>query len=203
MRDSYLIGLTGGIASGKNAVADMLARRGAAVVDADRVSRDLVAPGSPMLGAMVAAWGPDILDASGALDRKVMAARVFGRDEEVQRLNAITHPAILAEMRKRVETAPEPFVVFMAPLLFEAGGDGMVDEVWVVRADEDVRVQRVLARDGLTEAQARARISAQWRPEESVRRAHVVIENNGDPRETEAQVGEAWQRIQARVGERR
>lgn len=199
MNRPFLIGLTGGIASGKNAVADMLSRRGAAVVDADRVSRDLVAPGSPLLAKIVEAWGEGVLSPDGSLDRKALSSRVFGDTEAVGRLNALTHPAILAEMARRAEASGEAVAVFMAPLLFEAGGEGLVDEVWVVTADEGERVRRILARDGLSETEARARIAAQVAPAQARARADVVIENDGDLVETERQVDEAWQAVVARL----
>lgn len=202
MRRPYLIGLTGGIASGKNAVAEMMVRRGASLVDADIVSRDLVAPGAPLVAAIAAQWGADVLTASGALDRKALAARVFGNPEAVRRLNALTHPAILAEMGRRAETADSALVVFMAPLLFEAGGEGMVDEVWVVTADDEVRVRRTMARDGVSESEARARMAAQVAPSDACARADVVIENNGDLAHTEAQVEQAWRAAQARAATR-
>jgi dephospho-CoA kinase len=195
----YLIGLTGGIASGKNAVADMLVARGAGLVDADQVSRQLVEPGSSMLAELAAAFGADIVAADGRLDRKALAARVFGQPEQVARLNALTHPAILAEMRRRAEHDGRQIVVFMAPLLFEAGGQDLVDEVWVVRADEEERIRRILARDRIAESEARARIAAQIAPRESARRADVIIENNGDLAATEAQVEAAWRALRERV----
>ncbi|NDD30862.1 MAG: dephospho-CoA kinase [Proteobacteria bacterium] len=199
MNRPFLIGLTGGIASGKNAVAEMLSRRGAAVVDADRVSRDLVAPGSPLLAKIVEAWGEGVLSPDGSLDRKALSSRVFGDTEAVGRLNALTHPAILAEMARRAEASGESVAVFMAPLLFEAGGEGLVDEVWVVTADEGERVRRILARDGLSETEARARIAVQVSPAQARARADVVIENDGDLVETERQVDEAWQAVVARL----
>lgn len=202
MRRPYLIGLTGGIASGKNAVAEMMARRGASLVDADMVSRDLMAPGAPLVAEIAAQWGSDVLTASGALDRKALAARVFGNADAVRRLNAITHPAILAEMERRAAAADTALVVFMAPLLFEAGGEGMVDEVWVVTADDEVRVRRTMARDGVSESEARARMSAQVAPSDARARADVVIENNGDLAHTETQVEQAWRAAQARAAAR-
>ena len=202
MERPYLIGLTGGIASGKNMVAEMLARRGAAVIDADGVSRDLVAPGAPLLGEIVARWGHGVLLPDGALDRKALAARVFGDDEAVAQLNALTPPAILAEMRRRAEASPSALVVFMAPLLFESGGERLVDEVWVVTADDDIRVRRILTRDGVTEVEARARMAAQVAPAEARARAQVVIENNGDRAHTEARVEEAWLAARQRAAAR-
>lgn len=202
MSQPYLIGLTGGIASGKSAVADMLVRRGAALVDADQVSRDLVVPGAPLLARLVQEWGSGILTDGGALDRKALAARVFGDDPAVRRLNALTHPAILAEMRRRAMSAASPVVVFMAPLLFEAGGQALVDEVWVVCADDDVRVRRTMKRDGVREDEARARMAAQVSPTDARARADVVIENNTDLTATEAQVEEAWVAAKARAAAR-
>lgn len=187
------------MASGKNTVAAMLAAYGASVIDADQVSRDLVVPGSKLLARLVACWGGDILDAGGALNRKVLAARVFGRNEELRRLNAMTHPAILEEMRRLAGLASSDVIVLMAPLLLEAGCEGLVDEVWVVTADEDKRVQRILARDGGSEEEARARMAAQIRKGDSIRRADVVIENNADLSATERQVEQAWRSIRERL----
>lgn len=191
----YRLGLTGGIASGKNKVADMLAARGATVVDADLVSRDLVQPGMPLLARLAETWGADIVDAQGALNRALLASRVFGRDDEVKRLNAITHPAILAEMEHRADAAATGVVVFMAPLLLEADGGRLVDEVWLVTAPEDLRVARILRRDAITETEARARIAAQMKAQESARQAQVVIDNAGDLVTTEGSVEAAWQAL--------
>lgn len=202
MHRPYLIGLTGGIASGKNAVAAMMVRRGASLVDADIVSRDLVVPGAPLVAEIAAQWGADVLTATGALDRKVLAARVFGNPDAVRRLNALTHPAILGEMGRRADVAETGVVVFMAPLLYESGGDRMVDEVWVVTADEEVRVRRTVARDGLSAVEARARMAAQAAPSDACARADVVIENNDDLAHTEAQVEQAWRAAQARAATR-
>lgn len=199
----YLIGLTGGMAGGKSAVADMLSDRGAHVIDADQVSRDLVSPGAPMLDRLVQTWGQDILTAEGELDRKALASRVFGDDAETRRLNAITHPAILDEMLSRVAKANADVVVFMAPLLFEAGGERLMDEVWVVTADADERVRRALARDGLSEVEARARMASQLPTEVIARGAHVVLQNDGSLSDLERQVESNWQSLQERLRKRR
>ncbi|MBM3461188.1 MAG: dephospho-CoA kinase, partial [Armatimonadetes bacterium] len=178
---AYVIGLTGGIASGKNAVAERLRILGASIVDADVVSRELMGPGSEILREIASAWGADVLRGDGSLNRPLLAERVFGQPEQVARLNAITHPPIMREMSRRVEAAPTPVAVLMAPLLLEAGGEDDVDEVWVVDAPPGLRVQRVMARDGATEAQALQRIGAQMDDETRKARADVVISNVGTP----------------------
>lgn len=195
---SRVIGLTGGIASGKNAVADQLVERGARIIDADRVSRDLVQPGSLLLFRLEELWGEDILDSEGCLDRARLAARVFGHPEEVARLNALMHPAILREIRLRLAESSEGVTVLMAPLLFEAGADALVDEVWVVRASPPLRLERLRRRDGLTEEQGRLRLAAQLDEDERLARADVIIDNEGDLASLRRQVEREWQRLLAK-----
>ena len=194
---SRVLGLTGGIGSGKNAVADVLASLGAEIIDADRVSRDLVEPGSLLLQALVDAWGPLILDPAGRLDRATLAGQVFGHADQVARLNALTHPAILSEIQRRITASTCPVIVVMAPLLFEAGADGLVDEVWVVRADAGVRLHRLQERDALSEEQGRQRLAAQMAEDERAARADIVIDNEGDLASLRLRVQREWQTLQA------
>jgi dephospho-CoA kinase len=194
-----VIGLTGGIGSGKSRVAHLLAELGAAVISADAVAREVTRPGTPAYRAIVACFGPGVVRPDGELDRRALAARVFADPEERRRLEAITHPAIRREIRRRVEALrcapqPPPAVVLEIPLLFEGGGYRECDQVWVVTAPEPVRVARVMERDGVERAEVEARMRAQWPEEEKVRRAHVVIDNSGCWAETERQVREAWRR---------
>lgn len=192
---ALILGLTGGIATGKTTVARMLQARGAALVDADQVSRDLMGPGSPLLFRLVERFGPEILDARGHLDRAGLARRVFGSPEELEALNQLTHPPIWREILGRVATegARSPVVVLMAPLLLEHGAQAIVDQVWVVEVPEAEQVRRLMTRDGLTGEEASARLRAQMSAEEKSRLADVRIDNAGDLAGTEEAVSAAWE----------
>lgn len=189
-----VIGLTGGIASGKSLVSEELARRGAALVDADQVSRELTRPGSPVLAKLVEAFGPDILQSDGLLDRKGLAGRVFGDPRALERLNQITHPAIWKEIHHQLGELSQthPVVVLVAPLLLEHGGERYVDQVWVVHVRPEVQLERLMRRDGLSAEQAEARRSAQISASERLQRADVVIDNSGSPEETVRQIESSW-----------
>lgn len=196
-----VIGLTGGIATGKTTVARMLAELGAAVVDADAVARRVVEPGLPAWRDLVAAFGPDVLLPDGRVNRPLLARLVFGGDREaLERLNRATHPHILAAIRRRLEelgAAACRVAVLDAPLLLETGLDALVDQVWVVRADRALQVDRLAARNDLDPGEAAARIDAQMPLEEKLRRADVVIDNAGSLEETRRQVVAAWERLLA------
>jgi dephospho-CoA kinase len=187
---TLVLGITGGIASGKSTVAAMFGELGAVVVSADQLAREAVAPGSPALAELVAAFGPEILGPNGHLDRDTMACRVFADPAARQRLNAITHPAIARLAETRLQALREqgvPLVVYEAPLLFEAGAAGRVDRVLTVVVAEAVQRNRLVARDRLTEAEFRSRIEAQWPQREKVARADFVIDNSGTLAETRRQ----------------
>ena len=186
-RRSLILGVTGGIASGKSLVVETFRALGALVVSADELAREAVRPGSETLHRLVGQFGREILLADGTLDRKGLAERVFADARARAALNRITHPAIaaLAEQRLR-ELARHGggLVVYEAPLLFEAGAEKRVDAVLVVRIDERLQLERLMRRDGLTEGQARARIAAQMPQTEKVARADYVIDNSGSPEAT-------------------
>ena len=167
-----LIGLTGGIGSGKSTVSAALAERGAVVVDADAIVRDLQAPGQPVLAAMVEGFGPQILAADGTLDRQAVADLVFSDAEALARLNAIVHPAVGAEIARRLEAqaATDHVVVLDVPLLVESGRSDLAGLV-VVDLDPEVAVARLVAQRGFTEADARARIARQASREDRLARA--------------------------------
>lgn len=192
---SLLIGLTGGIASGKSAVATMLALRGAPIIDADVVSREVARPGSPVLAALVERFGPDVLTPDGELDRAALGRRVFQQPAELQALNDLTHPAIWKELLAQVAEARahHPVVVLMAPLLLEHGADAIVDQVWVVAVHERMQVQRLMERDGFTRDEALRRVRSQMPTDEKLARADVVIDNGGSLEGTAEQVEAAWQ----------
>ena len=191
------IGLTGGIGSGKSTVAALLAERGARVVDADRIAREVVEPGTPGLAAVVAEFGDGVLTADGALDRPALAAVVFGDPAARARLDAVVHPLVRSRAAELVEAAPPDAVVVQdVPLLVETGQAGSYDLVLVVEADEETRVDRLVGR-GLTAEDARARMASQATDEQRRAVADVVLRNDGDRAALAGQVDRFWaERVQ-------
>ena len=177
-----ILGLTGGIASGKSSVADFFVECGALLVSADLLAREVVNPGSPTLAKLVDDFGEEILTPGGSLNREVLAQQVFADPAARRRLEAITHPAIahLAECRlAALRAAPHDLIVYEAPLLFEAGAEGRVDLVLVVVVDQATQLSRLQQRDNLSAAKARQRIAAQWPLADKVQKADFVIDNSG------------------------
>ncbi len=177
-----VVGLTGGIASGKSTFAEALRARSAPVVDADALTRAAVAPGSPALAEIARAFGTGVLAADGTLDRKRMAALVFGDPDARRRLEAITHPAVrraMTEETARLSAAGNDLAFYDTPLLFEVGLDRTLDCVVVVWAPPAVQRARLAARDGLGAADADARLAAQLPIDEKAARADFVVENAG------------------------
>jgi dephospho-CoA kinase len=194
----HLFGLTGGIASGKSAVAARLRERRMPVIDADILARGAVAKGSDGLAAVVARFGEGILDESGGLDRKKLAAMVFSDDAARRALNAIVHPRVTAlTMKSAAELAArgEPLACYEAALLVENGVADAFRPLIVVSAPEDIQVARAMARDGATEAEARARVRSQMPLEEKIRVADHVIENTGSREELQWRTDEVLERI--------
>jgi dephospho-CoA kinase len=191
------IGLTGGIGSGKSTVARLRAGRGAHVVDADVLAREVVEPGTPGLAAVVDAFGTGVLTADGVLDRPALAGVVFGNADARARLDGIVHPLVRERARERISALPADAVVVQdIPLLVETGQAGSFDLVLVVEADVDVRVARLVQR-GLSEADARARIAAQATDEQRRTVADVVLHNSGTPEDLAEQVDRFWaERVQ-------
>ena len=176
-----VVGLTGGIATGKSTFAVALRALGVPVVDADALARAVVAPGTPALAAIVQAFGPDVLDAAGGLDRKRLGARVFSDPDARRRLEAITHPAIrqaMVDETARLAAAGHDLVFYDAPLLFEVGLDRALAAVVVVYAPRDVQRARLARRDGLSPAEAEARLAAQLPIEDKAARADAVVDNS-------------------------
>jgi dephospho-CoA kinase len=198
-----LFGLTGGIGSGKSTVGRRFRERGVPVLDADQLAREVVAVGTPGLAAIVDRFGPEMLDAGGALDRKKLAARVFQNDDERRALNRITHPRVgelLAARTAELAARGEPLACYEVPLLFEAGLDAAFRPVVVVDAPVAVQVDRTVARDGGSADDALARIRAQLPLAEKVRRADFVIDNTGSIAELRARADTVLDAVCARLG---
>lgn len=174
-----LIALTGGIASGKSAVAEIFAQLGAPVLDTDQIARDVVEPGTPTLAKLVAEFGADILDASGRLDRARMRARVFSDPEQRKQLEAITHPAIREELAARAQRAQGPYQIHVIPLLIESGRADLYDRVLLVDTSEEDQLKRLTARDNSSPELARQILAAQASREERLEAADDVIVNTG------------------------
>jgi len=192
------IGLTGGIACGKSTVSAMLVRRGAALVDADRIAREVVEPGSPVLSRVALRFGQAVLLPDGALDRKALGRLVFGDEAARKDLEALLHPPIRALMRERMEAfereQPRRLVVVDVPLLYESGLAAMFEEVLLVYAPREVQLARLIGRDGLDATEAAKRLEAQLPIEAKRALADCVIDNSGTLEETERQVALFWQR---------
>jgi len=178
-----VIGLTGGIASGKSTVAARLRERGVPIIDADQVAREVVEPGEPSLDNLRRTFGDEILNPDGSLDRKALGAIVFADPQKLMALNAITHPAILARVGQRlVELRREghPWVVYEAALVIENGLAPGMGSLVVVACDPERQVARVMARDGLDEDQARSRLAAQTDNATREAQAEFMVWNDGD-----------------------
>jgi dephospho-CoA kinase len=198
-----LVGLTGGIASGKSTFAAALRGRGVPVVDADALAKAAVAPGTAALAEIARAFGPGVLAPDGGLDRRRMAALVFSDPEARRRLEAITHPAVRAAMleeTRRLADAGHDLAFYDTPLLYEVGLDRVLDCVVVVWAPQAVQRARLVARDGLAPVEADARIAAQLPIDEKAARADVVVENVGDPLELDAKAGRLLADLRAGLG---
>lgn len=201
-----LLALTGGIASGKSTIGRRLAERGAVIVDADQIVRDVQQPGSPVLERIAEEFGPGILTVDGALDRPALGAIVFGDAERLAVLNAIVHPAVRAESARRFGEAlaadPGAVVVYDVPLLVEARVDDPWDLIVVAHAPAEVRAQRLEDLRGLSAADAAARIRSQVPDEARLAVADVVIDTAGTLDETLAQVDELWDALPLRIAAR-
>jgi dephospho-CoA kinase len=190
-----IIGLTGGIGTGKTEVSRILEGLGAQVISADAMGQLAYAPGTEGWRRVVEEFGGDVLGPRGEVDRTKLGATVFSDERRLRKLNAIVHPLIRSMVEKRLEELGDrgaPVAVVEVVLLLEAGWTGLVDEVWVVAADEDVAVARAAARSGLEPEAVRARAQAQMPQSERVARADVVIENNESLESLRVRVSELW-----------
>lgn len=197
----YLIGLTGGIASGKSTVARRLAELGAVHIDADRLARVAVEPGTAALDEITRSFGPSVIAPDGSLDRAALGAVVFADPESLARLNSIVHPAVRRlsnqQIREAAETDPYAVVVYDVPLLVEAAVDHPFDLIVVTHADEATRVQRMVDLRGMPESEAVRRIRSQASDAERLAVADVVIDTTGTLGHTLAQVDNLWRHVRA------
>ncbi len=194
-----VVGLTGGIASGKSTVSAMLREEGAKVIDADEVARAVVVPGSEGLEAVARRFG-HVLAEDGRLDRAKLGARIFGDPAERAALNALLHPRIQAEVQRQVKALHEAggkVAIYDAPLIVENGLQALLDGLIVVAVPQAVQKARLRARNGLSEAEAQARLDAQLPLEDKVRHATWVVDNAGSLEATRAQVRRIWEAIGA------
>lgn len=195
-----LIGLTGGIGSGKTTVSDLLGEWGAVIVDADVVAREVVAPGSPGLAALAAQFGPEVLGADGGLDRERMAAIAFSDPTARARLNGIVHPLVRARCAELTAAAPPGSVVVQAiPLLTEGGRAADFDLVVVVDVAPEVALDRLVRLRGMTREDAAARIAAQASRADRLAIADVVLDNSAEPAHLAEQVRQLWRELSERV----
>ena len=198
----HVIGLTGGIASGKSTVTSFFRERGIPVIDADILGHRTYDPGTETYQQVVETFGQDVVAADGTIDRKVLGSKVFGRPEELKKLTDIVWPGIrrlASEQLAEFEAAGNELVVLEAAVLLEAGWEDLVDEIWVVVVDPEIAVQRLAARNGLDPDAARARIASQLTNEERIARGDVIIENNGTLDELNARIQQAWDSLQERL----
>jgi dephospho-CoA kinase len=205
MPDAPIIVLTGGIASGKSTVAQMLAELGGEVISADGLAREVLQSGSPGWREVVALWGPEILTPGGEINRAALGRKVFADEKQRRRLEAITHPKIYALMEERLTTARRraPFVVLEIPLYFETGRVPPASEVWVVYVDRATQLARLMERSGLSREEAEARLEAQWPLERKRALADRVIDNSDGLEATRQQVRQALTLLLERQGLRK
>lgn len=200
----HVIGLTGGIASGKSTVARFFREQEVPVIDADILGHRTYEPGTDTFAAVVRTFGDELVAPDGTIDRKVLGAKVFGRADELKKLTDIVWPGIrrlASHALSEFETAGNELVVLEAAVLFEAGWQDLTDEIWVVVVQPEHAVERLASRNGLDAEAARARIASQLSNEERIAQADIVIENDGGLDDLEANVRAAWEQLQQRLHE--
>jgi dephospho-CoA kinase len=178
---NFRVALTGGIASGKTAVANLFAEFGVPVIDTDVIAREVVEPGQPALARVVEAFGAEVLGSDGRLDRRRLRERIFADLEAKRRLEAILHPAIRAEMERQSRATDGPYQVLVIPLLTEGKRRDHVDRVLLVDVPEELQIQRLMGRDGVSHAQAQASLNAQATRAERLAVADDILHNTGRP----------------------
>lgn len=195
MRTFKIVGLTGSTGSGKSTVANMLIKKGCAVVDADLLSREITKKNSPCLKVLSAEFGSDILNADGTLNRQILAEKAFASQDKVELLNSLTHPFIYMLAIKRIKEYADKgykIIIFDAPVLFESSGDVLCDITVSVISSTENRISRIMSRDSITKPQAMQRINVQKQDEYYISKSDIIIENNGDIKQTEERVNEIF-----------
>ena len=198
----YRIGLTGGIASGKSTVSDILRELGAIVIDTDRIAREVTTPGSPALLEMNRRYGPEILNEDGSLRRDAVGRIVFNDPAERKWLEGVLHPLIQAraeELATAAAAAGHRIVVFDVPLLFETGWNAWVDQVWTVYVPVDLQRRRLQLRDGYTETEIDSRLASQWPIDQKAERSDRVIDNSATLADTRRQVESYWRELETKI----
>ena len=193
-----VIGLTGGIGSGKSTVSRYLGELGAVIIDADKLGHEIYLPNTDTWRELVNTFGKEILTADDKIDRKKLGAIVFNNPEKLKRLNAIVHPRMFEMAKQRIDECRRKgikVVILDAPILFETNWTPLVEEVWVVVANEANVIKRAMARSGLTEEQVRSRIASQMSNAERIKRAQVVIHNDGSAEDLRKKVKELWEQL--------
>ena len=186
-------GLTGGIGTGKSTASEYLRKQGFSIIDADRISREIVEPGTLLLKELEKNFGSGIIKDDGTLDRKALAAIVFSDKEKKSRLDGLMHGHILDEIERKIsesQSGEGRGIIVDAPLLFETGLEKKCDQVWLITADEKLRILRVCERDGMDPEEVRARIQNQMADEEKKERAHRIVDNSGSKEALLAQLAE-------------
>lgn len=191
----YIIGITGGIGSGKSTVADLFRKRGFHIIDADDVAREVVKPGSELLPEIVEYFGTDILNSDGSLNREKLASIVFKNKKEREYLEQILHPKIISQIIIQIEKADEKTVIIVVPLLIESGMDNLCDLVIVVVTDVETRITRIENRNQVDRDEIISRINAQISDTKRIENADIIIDNNSDMNELARQVEEVITQI--------
>ena len=197
MIGTRVIGLTGGIASGKSTVARILESLGALIIDADMISREVVVPGETAWHAIVTQFGDRVLNPDRTINRQALGQLIFADPQARRQLETITHPAIARRAEEKLARCRKesvPVVFYVAPLLIEAGRTAIVDELWVVYADETTQMERLMLRDGIGADDARSRLASQMPMEMKKKYGRVVIDNRGTERELEQKVRDVWEK---------
>ena len=203
----YVVGLTGGIGTGKSVVTEILREQGVVILDADRVGHEVYLPGQPGYEDIVAEFGQDVVAEDGTIDRRKLGTIVFSSPDKLARLNAITHPRMKEMMRDRLAEAGRAgrmVAVLEAALLFDAGWDDLTDEVWVTVVDAETAARRASERSGIPVEQVLERIQkAQMASDERIRRSDVAIDTSGTVEDTRRRTLEAWGELEQRLAARR
>ncbi|MBA4548897.1 dephospho-CoA kinase [Thermoactinomyces intermedius] len=199
-----LMGLTGSIATGKSTVSEMFRRKGAEIIDADQIAREVVEPGTEGLARIVREFGPGILDEEGKLNRERLGARIFQNPAEREKLNRLLHPLIVDSMRAKTEKIKKEkdpdLLIWDVPLLIEGNLTQWVEAVILVYTPKEIQLERLMKRNALSKEEAEKRILAQMDIEEKKKYADYVIDNRGTLSETERQVDQLWKQLISKSG---